>query len=410
MESHRGGEMPRERRTLRIALNYIVIGALGLLIGVLVADTGSRAESAVRVFDAAATDGSYVLVPRLGAFDADRTVGQVFLIDRDGTIVHEWNLPHAVAGHAELQENGDLIYLGVAPEYASGDWESPAPGEAGVLQIVDWDSNVTWTYEDPLIHHDFAVVGDRLAVLRWRQVDDPQKISGGIPREDDSIIWGDEIIEVSRDGSVSEVWNANDGLDESLYPIPDLMSRLEWTHANSIAYAENNPVTGTAAYLISMRQISTVALIERSTAEVVWEYGGFPLLHQQHDPSVTSQGTVLVFDNGQYRSGPSASQAIEIDPLTDEVVWKYVGKGVGGHLFYSSLISGAQRLESGNTLITEGMTGRIFEVDAAGRIVWEFVNPYTALDRFSGVQNPAVFKARAYPADLLNERLKGSKG
>lgn len=36
----------------------------------------------------------------------------------------------------------------------------------------------------------------------------------------------------------------------------------------------------------------------------------------------------------------------------------------------------AQRLVNGNTLITEGADGRLFEVTTAGDIVWEYVSPY----------------------------------
>lgn len=42
----------------------------------------------------------------------------------------------------------------------------------------------------------------------------------------------------------------------------------------------------------------------------------------------------------------------------------------------STLISGAQRLPNGNTLITEGGTGRVFEITKAGQIVWEYVSPF----------------------------------
>ncbi len=46
--------------------------------------------------------------------------------------------------------------------------------------------------------------------------------------------------------------------------------------------------------------------------------------------------------------------------------------------FFAPIISGAQRLPNGNTLIDEGTTGRIFEVNAAGKIVWQYVNPATS--------------------------------
>jgi hypothetical protein len=45
-------------------------------------------------------------------------------------------------------------------------------------------------------------------------------------------------------------------------------------------------------------------------------------------------------------------------------------------MFYSGLVSSAQRLPNGNTMITEGVGGRIFEVTKEHEMVWEYVNPY----------------------------------
>ena len=44
--------------------------------------------------------------------------------------------------------------------------------------------------------------------------------------------------------------------------------------------------------------------------------------------------------------------------------------------FYSPFISGAHRMENGNTLITEGARGRIFEVSPEKEVIWEYLNPY----------------------------------
>lgn len=44
--------------------------------------------------------------------------------------------------------------------------------------------------------------------------------------------------------------------------------------------------------------------------------------------------------------------------------------------FYSSFISGAQRMPNGNTFINEGGKGRFFEVTPQGETVWEYLNPY----------------------------------
>jgi len=49
--------------------------------------------------------------------------------------------------------------------------------------------------------------------------------------------------------------------------------------------------------------------------------------------------------------------------------------------FYSPFISSAQRLPNGNTLITEGSDGRIFEVTREHETVWEYISPYWGTGR-----------------------------
>ena len=50
-----------------------------------------------------------------------------------------------------------------------------------------------------------------------------------------------------------------------------------------------------------------------------------------------------------------------------------------------------QRLPNGNTLITEGSDGRVFEVTPDHEIVWEFISPYKG-----HVQLPMNMTYRAY--------------
>jgi hypothetical protein len=73
---------------------------------------------------------------------------------------------------------------------------------------------------------------------------------------------------------------------------------------------------------------------------------------------------------------------LELDPITLEIRWQYTPKEAGlvvpldAARFYSPFISSAQRLPNGNTLITEGSDGRIFEVTPEHQTVWEYINPY----------------------------------
>ena len=58
----------------------------------------------------------------------------------------------------------------------------------------------------------------------------------------------------------------------------------------------------------------------------------------------------------------------------EKPVWVYVAPD--SISFWSSFISGAHRMNNGNTFIDEGAKGRFFEVTPDGKIVWEYLNPY----------------------------------
>jgi hypothetical protein len=74
----------------------------------------------------------------------------------------------------------------------------------------------------------------------------------------------------------------------------------------------------------------------------------------------------------------SGSRILEIDPAKQRIVWEYTAtdNDCPQWTFYSSFISSARRLPNGNTLIDEGMNGRLFQVTRTGEIVWEYVRPY----------------------------------
>jgi len=120
----------------------------------------------------------------------------------------------------------------------------------------------------------------------------------------------------------------------------------------------------------------------------------------------------MVFDNGGsagYGAGnPGApdgrnvvtrnySRVLEINPVTLEKVWEYRIPGGASFQFYSPNVSSAQRLANGNTLITEGAAGRVFEVEAENEIVWEYIVPHFDLD--SGRNN--IYRAYRVPYDWV---------
>ena len=83
-----------------------------------------------------------------------------------------------------------------------------------------------------------------------------------------------------------------------------------------------------------------------------------------------------VFDNNRR---DEASRILELDPGTGQQTLIYAGDQANP--FYSATCGVAQRLDNGNTLVTESDYGRAFEVAPDGTIVWEFYNPFRAGER-----------------------------
>jgi hypothetical protein len=145
-------------------------------------------------------------------------------------------------------------------------------------------------------------------------------------------------------------------------------------------------------------------------------------------PGYPGAGRLTIFNNGYERPDGDYSSIEEIAPplasdgsyMRDadgtwgprEAAWTYTAPQ--RESFFASYISGAHRLENGNTFITSGEEGRLFEVTPDGRTVWEYANPYTGnLTDSDGsplwgdeedyeeyeIPSHAVFRAQKIPPD-----------
>jgi hypothetical protein len=107
--------------------------------------------------------------------------------------------------------------------------------------------------------------------------------------------------------------------------------------------------------------------------------------HSAHwiGPGLPGEGHVLVFNNGSGRPGGNHSSVEELVLPVDgnghyargpcEEVWSYNAPKKSD--FYSMLLSGAQRLPNGNTLICSGSNGTLLEVTPEKELVWKYINP-----------------------------------
>jgi hypothetical protein len=325
--------------------------------------------------------------------------GSVYLLDMEGETVHTWRMPHRPGDYGYILPNGNLFFLGQTPEAPEDNmflgWQLFS---GGVMLEVDWDGNVVWEHRDPAHHHDARRTASGGAVyLALELVPEAiqAQVQGGIPgSEHHGRMWADKVVEIDRDRNLLWEWHAYEHLDPATDHILATDLRDEWSHGNTIVPLDNGDV------IVSFRNPSVVARIDRKTGNFVWKLTP-QLLSQQHDPSLLENGNVLVFNNGTRRwTLPLVfSSVIEVDPLSGDVAWEYRDSSAMLS-FFSSYISGAQRLPNGNTLITEGLPGRIFEVTPGGEIVWEFISPHFFTVPVFGTNN-AIFRARRYPKELF---------
>ena len=206
---------------------------------------------------------------------------------------------------------------------------------------------------------------------------------------------------------------------------------FDWLHINSATYVGPNRWfdAGDKRFapnniIISCREASLLAIVARD-GSIVWRLGpNFlesdamraigQIIGQHHahliPKGLPGAGNLLVFDNGGSSGygepsgiapngvgiyARSTSRVLEIDPVTLKLVWSYTA----GNQFFSTNISGMQRLPNSNTLITEGAGGRVFEVTSDRRIVWEYMSPPPTGTRGVGT----VYRAYRVPYAWLSQ-------
>ncbi|NEU55496.1 arylsulfotransferase family protein [Halorussus sp. MSC15.2] len=178
----------------------------------------------------------------------------------------------------------------------------------------------------------------------------------------------------------------------------------DWTHVNDV------DKVGEGLYLASPRNFDQAIVVNRSTNEIVMklgEDGKKNILSEQHNPdyleSENGTPTLLVGDSENDRIVEYANPD---GNLTNGEGWNRTWTLTGN----LSWPRDADRLPSGNTLVTDSANHRVVEVTPEGEVVWEFYAPWLVYD---AVRLPAGEHGGPTATDLNatgTARLHGDSG
>ncbi len=254
--------------------------------------------------------------------------------------------------------------------------------EDRVIAEIDSKGEFIWKTKHHHFTHDYQIRGNTIVTVFRRDAEyQGKKISNNV------------LCEMSRGGEVRWEWSVLDNLDQfrNASVLSDLIKKYEFDnpfHINSVDLCDWPVVVKKfeePVIVVSSRSMNCVFCVGRWTEKVRYEYSG-ETMGQHHarilpDMYPGSEGNLLIVDNGVNFMPPNVlktrgySRIIEVDMSSDEIVWEYSGKNDGVTRFFSPIVGAQQRFPGGNTLITEGYFGRIFEIDRSGKIVWDYVHP-----------------------------------
>lgn len=393
-----------------------------------------------------------------------------YLIDNCGLIVNTWQSDYQPGQAMYLLENGDLLRT------AEIEGTFNAGGAGGRFELFNWEGDLIWFYElsedNKLPHHDIAPLpnGNFLAIVWERKTEQEAQAIG---RQYDGEVWSERIIEVEilANNKANIVWEWElwnhliQDVDGTLpnYGVikdhPELVNinyigvgedtHGNWIHLNAIDYNED-----LEQIAVSSRLFSEIWVLDHSVpagqtaAHTGGRYGkGGDLLYRYGNPQAYNQGSsdeqvfshqhdikwipnglpnagqFMVFNNDNAANASSIerwSPPIDLDGhymLNDNgiygpviVDWEYTADD-----FYSRYMSSAQMLPNGHLFICEGASGHFFEINPAGEVVWDYINPVNPnggpIAQGGTIRFNQTFRATKYGLDypaFLNKNLEPS--
>jgi len=309
----------------------------------------------------------YILMDKFRRFGSGGEFYAI-IVDNQGEVV--WYSTSGGSNGMRKLPNGNLMLIDSS--------EMTLLGESIVRRVLDVRAHALFPAESG---HFFGLSYNQVTVDNFPT----SEIDPNAPTESTDI-YSDVIAEFLPDGTLENSWDLTQiidptriGYDAGLpgFPFFDLP---DWSHSNAITYDPSDD-----SVIVSVRHQDAVIKVSRTTGELIWilgphdnwapEYQRFLLSpvgstfewqYHQHAQTITPQGTILLFDNGNHRASPfdgrvplsptqNYSRAVEylIDDVNMEVqqVWEY-GVGIEWPLYSPTQGDADWMPTTGNVLIT----------------------------------------------------------
>lgn len=329
-----------------LILLVFITNSFSQTIGLIQHDTGSL-------------DNGYVLFAPINSTTT-------YLIDKCGKKVKTWPSTYRPGQSVYILPDGNLLRTGNANNTTFN-----AGGRGGIIEKIDWNGNVTWSYTvsdaTKCQHHDVkALPNGNVLIIAWEAKTNTQAIAAGRnPSLVPTTLWSEQIIEVQPNGltggNIVWEWHLWDHLIQdydnskpnfgSIANSPQLLNlnfntsatEPDWIHLNSIDY---NPVLD--QIVLSSHNMNEIWIIDHSTttAQAASHSGGNSgkggdLLYRWGNPATYNNGTIankklfgqhnaywittglpfenqiMIYNNGLARTGGNYTTVEIINPPVD---------------------------------------------------------------------------------------------
>ena len=315
------------------------------------------------------------------------------IIDLNGNTLHKWEIdwfkiwsnpehlpknlvPQAKPGTsihgAVVMNNGDLVF----------NFESKG------LVRLNLDGEVIWRLPY-LTHHSIHQHDDgNLWVSGTKyQTEKVSRLPNLIPP-----FYEETILEITPEGKIAREWYVADILRRNGYTgllylgslnnentaiqgDNRLLGNTDLLHLNDVEPFSAKLQSGffqPGDVMISLRNINTVLVFNVETEKI--KYISTGEFVRQHDPDFIDGDTFSVFDNNN-NNAPSSQRRSQIVVVSaKDNTSKVFFEGSKDNPFFTRVMGKHQWQPNGNLSITESMSGRGFEIDRQGNVVWEYIN------------------------------------